>query len=71
MVQAVDVSPYPGKGRPASGDLQQVETAESERQSQSAPTAEAPPTAWAQSRTPRDLNRDLNRAYKDKLYWRQ
>lgn len=77
MVQAVDVSPYPGKGRPASGELQQMVTAESERQSLYAPTAEAPPTAealptaWAQSRTPRDLNRDLNRGHKDKLYWRQ
>ena len=70
MVQAVDVSPYRGKGRPASGELQQVETAETERQILSAPTAEAPPTAWAQSRTPRDL-RDLNRGYKNKLYWRQ
>ena len=59
MVQAVDVSPYPGKGRPASGELQQMETADSERQSLSAPTAEAPPTAWAQSTTPSDLNSGL------------
>ena len=59
MVQVVDLSLYPGKGRPASGKLQQMETADSERQSLSAPTAEAPPTAWAQPRTPRDLNNGL------------
>lgn len=55
MAQVVDLSCYPGKRRPASGAPQQMATAHSERQSQPAPTAEAPPTAW-QSRTPRSLN---------------
>lgn len=54
MVQVIDLSWYPGKRRLASDELQQMETARSERQSQPAPTAEAPPTAW-QSRTPRSL----------------
>lgn len=35
MVQVADLSWYPDKGRPASGALQQMETAHSERQSQS------------------------------------
>lgn len=58
-IMVIAPSPYSGKGRPASGVLQQMETAHSERQSLSAPTAEAPPPAWAQSGTPRDLNNRL------------
>ena len=47
-----------------------MQTAESERQSLSAPTAEAPPTAWAQSRIPRDLNSGLpERLQRDRVAW--
>lgn len=53
MVQVVDLSPCPGKGRPAPGELQQTETAHSERQSLYALTAEAPPQPGYNRRHPK------------------